>query len=167
MLGIIIPTLAAALIIVIFSFYPYHFIQLADAHSFRTSPTFSSSSSSFQSHQPVRQQGSSDSNDLGTIKNTNVQESTQRPSLLSLQSSPVKSSMPQHHQHQPQQQQNQTPNLQHQEIIKINEIKNSNSKSDNHTFRDISLLPVKEFPEPACRFTKDPLFCSHYLWTLN
>jgi hypothetical protein len=73
----------------------------------------------------------------------------------------------QHHQHQQQQQQNQTPNLQHQELIKINEIKNSNNKPDNHTFRDISLLPVKEFPEPACRFTEDPLFCAHYLWTLN
>jgi hypothetical protein len=162
MLGVIIPTLAAALIIVMLSFYSYPSIQLADAHSFKMSPTFASSSSSLQSHQPVRQHESSDSYDLGTIKNTKVQESTHRSLLLSPQSSPVKSSMPQQ-----QQQQNQTPNLHHQVHFKINEITNSNDNPKTHTFKNISLLPVKEFPEPACRFTNNPLFCPHYLWTLN
>jgi hypothetical protein len=73
--------------------------------------------------------------------------------------------MPQ--QQQQQQQQNQTPIVQHLVHFKINEIKNSNDNPKTHTFKNISLLPVKEFPEPACRFTNNPLFCLHYLWTLN
>lgn len=163
-LAVIIPTLAAAIIMVIFSFYPYPSINKADAHSFLMSSSFSSFPSSLQSQQTVRQQGSTDSNEIGIIRNSNLQELTHGPFLISLQSSPFKSSMSQ----QQQQQQNQTPNLQYQETLKTNGITNSSNTPDNHVSRPISLLPfLKEFPEPECYFTTNPLFCPHNLWTLK
>lgn len=165
-LVVIIPTLAAAVIIVIFSFQSTPSIN-ADAHSFVMPSSFVSSSSSLQSQQTGRQQGSTESNEIGIIRNPNLQGLTHGPVLISLQSSSVKSSMSQQIQLQ-QQQQNQTPNQQYQDTFRTNGITNSSNNPDDHVSRPITLLPfVTKFPEPECHFTKDPLFCPHNLWTLK
>jgi hypothetical protein len=115
----------------------------------------------------VRQQGSTESNKIGIIRNPNLQGFAHGTLLISLQSSPFKSSMSQQL-HLQQQQQNQTPNQQYQNTFKTNGITNSSINSDNHVSRPITLLPfVKKFPEPECYFTTDPFFCPHNLWTLK
>ena len=155
----LIPGLAAILlallgVIVILSFFSS--INIANSESFRLS---SSSPSPLQSQQPLQeQQKLLNTNGISITKNLNEQQTFHQPFPISLQSSPVRSSLSQ-------QQQNQPPNQEQQQNHQHSNGINYRDKSDNYLATMAYPILYSQFPEPLCYFNIGPLFCPHYLWT--
>lgn len=151
--GLIVITSALLGAIMIFSFFSS--INIANSQSFRMS---SPSPSPIQSQQPLQQQQNPlNTNGISMTSNLNEQQPFHQQFPISVQSSPVRSPLPE-------QQHNQPPHHEQQQKYPNTNGINDSDKSENHLPSTAPLLPFSEYPQPMCYFNMGPLFCPHYLW---